>query len=126
MEPWSPTGRIARVMLKRIRRDRYQRRYARHAPHVRAIKVRTQAEKTRALIQESMRLKRFSRLGVLFTGAPEWIRSSPDIKRLATPHGQYHSATKKGPGRRPLRPRTTIAIGTAGGKWLPRAFPRGY
>jgi hypothetical protein len=118
--------RKASIIRKGLARHRYQRRYHRHAPATKRVKVRSEADKTRALIQEGMRLKRFTRLGVLFIGALEWMRGSPDVKRLATPRGQYHSATKKGPGRRPLHPRSEVGISTAGTKWLPRGFPRGY
>jgi len=54
------------------------------------------------------------------------MRADKGVRELATPRGKYHHPTRKGPGRRPVLPRTYQAMSTGGTKWLPRGFPRGY
>ena len=110
------------MVRKGINRQRYQRRFRRHAPAPRAIvRERTEAQKARQVMGNV----RFKMLGIIFRGALEFVRGMPQVKQLAVPRGQYHSPTRKGPGRRPMRPRHDVGLPTNGGRWLAARIPEG-
>jgi hypothetical protein len=115
-----------RLWRKGVAARRYERRFHRYPPRMTRTRLRSEAQKARALTQDLIIKRKISRLGAIFAGALQWIKASPHVKSMATPRGQYHHATRKGPGRRPLQPKHHVRVPTNGGKWLPRGFPRGY
>jgi hypothetical protein len=122
LEAWGRA--LKRLRRKNFNRSRYERRFHRHAPIMKRVKVRTEAQRNRAMLDRLAHERKVSLLGLMFRGALDWLKGKS--KPLAVPRGQYHHATRKGPGRRPLHPRHHIRIDTDGAKWLPRGFPRGY